>query len=124
MERESLWGQLHFFSRAKNKGVIDAIDYKYLHLFLYLNPFYSKKSFTTYKISTFLFFLNQEYECYKRDYCCHENNMWFIKSKLYLIQITTYAVICFVTLGFLFNFSERQFTHVYNGGINTSLYGE
>ena len=39
-----------------------------------------------------------------------------MKSKLYLIPITTYLVICFMTLNCLFNFSEPQLTHIYNGG--------
>lgn len=43
--------------------------------------------------------------------------MWFMKSKLYLIPITTYLVICFMTLNCLFNFSEPQLPHIYNGGI-------
>lgn len=38
------------------------------------------------------------------------------------IQIPTYAVIFCVTLGFLFNFSEPQFTHFYNGGANLPIW--
>ena len=40
-----------------------------------------------------------------------------MKSKLYLIPITTYLVIWFITLNCLFSFSEPQLTHMYNGGI-------
>lgn len=39
--------------------------------------------------------------------------MWAMKSRLHLIQILTFALIFYMTLGFFFDFSEPQFTLVY-----------
>lgn len=49
----------------------------------------------------------------------HENNMWAMKSRLHLIQILTFALIFYVTLGFFLDFSEPHFTLVYKRILTT-----